>query len=82
MSPGSYSRPPSHDGSGGSSTNHDHVIGIVDDSLRIGKEERVAMKMAVQDFTEATNHTLILHIVSSSTSDPMKAALSGKYNCF
>ena len=52
--------------------------GIIDDSFRVGKEERVAMKMAVEDFNEATNHTLILHTIRSSITDPMKAALSGK----
>ena len=63
-----------HDGSSASVTG---VLGaIVDDSYRVGKEERVAIKMALQDFHQATNQSLTLHM-KSSRGDPMKAALTG-----
>ena len=69
-----------------SRADHDHdwrsanvtgVVGaIVDDSCRGGKEERVAIKMALQDFHQATNQSLTLHM-RSSRGDPMQAALAG-----
>ncbi|PON92788.1 Ionotropic glutamate receptor, metazoa [Trema orientale] len=65
-----------HEGTSASVTG---VVGaIVDDSCRVGKEERVAIKMALQDFHKATNQSLILHI-RSSRRDPMQAALAARH---
>lgn len=53
------------------------VVGaIIDNSSRIGKEEELAMKMAVEDFRFFTNRSLILHIIDCRR-DPMHAALAG-----
>ncbi|KAF3442449.1 hypothetical protein FNV43_RR16365 [Rhamnella rubrinervis] len=60
---------------------NEHVVGIVgaivDHTSRIGKEEKVAMRMAMEDFYSITNQTLILHIIDSQR-DPMHAALGAK----
>ncbi|KAH7512617.1 hypothetical protein FEM48_Zijuj12G0109900 [Ziziphus jujuba var. spinosa] len=61
------------------------VIGIVgailDNSSRAGKEEELAMKMAIEDFHSdyysSTNQTLILHVINSD-GDPMQAALAAR----
>ncbi|KAH7512618.1 hypothetical protein FEM48_Zijuj12G0110000 [Ziziphus jujuba var. spinosa] len=57
------------------------VIGIlgaiVDNTSRARKEEKVAMKMAIEDFNSSTNQTLILHIINSS-GDPLQAALAAR----
>lgn len=49
---------------------------IVNNSSRIGKEEQLAMEMAVQDFNNYTNQTLVLHI-RNSRGEPVTAALLG-----
>ncbi|KAF3442448.1 hypothetical protein FNV43_RR16364 [Rhamnella rubrinervis] len=60
---------------------NEHVVGIVgaivDHTSRSGKEEKVAMRMAMEDFYSITNQTLILHIIDSQR-DPMHAALGAK----
>nr|POE59601.1 glutamate receptor 2.1 [Quercus suber] len=51
------------------------VIGaIVDNSSRIGKEERLAMKMALEDFYYRFNQSLVLE-VRNSQGQPIQAAL-------
>ena len=58
------------------------VIGaIVDNSSRIGKEESVAMKMALEDFYVKFNQSLVLHIRDSQR-QPIQAALEGNYTYF
>ncbi|KAA8523959.1 hypothetical protein F0562_010610 [Nyssa sinensis] len=56
-----------------------HVKGIVgaivDYSSRIGKEEKVAMEMAIDDFFNYTNQSLILQL-KYSQGEPIKAALA------
>ncbi|KAJ6423652.1 hypothetical protein OIU84_024596 [Salix udensis] len=52
------------------------VIGaIIDMSSRIGKEQRAAMEIAVEDFNGTGNQTLVLHIKDSQR-DPVRAALA------
>ncbi|XP_057955060.1 glutamate receptor 2.1-like [Malania oleifera] len=52
------------------------IIGaIVDESSHIGKEEKVAMEMAIDDFTCKNNESLVLHIKDSGK-EPLRAALS------
>lgn len=54
------------------------IIGaIIDESSRIGKEERVAMEIAKEDFYSYSNQSLALHI-KDSQGDPVRAALAGK----
>lgn len=54
------------------------VIGaIIDNSSRVGKEERVAMEMAMEDFYANGNQRLVLQIRHSLQTDPMQAALAG-----
>ena len=50
---------------------------IVDNSSRIGKEEIVAMKLAIHDFNNKSNQQLDFH-VRDSQSDPVLTLLSGK----
>ncbi|CAK9141165.1 unnamed protein product [Ilex paraguariensis] len=48
---------------------------IVDYGSRVGKEEKVAMEMAINDFNDHTNQRLILR-VNNSQGDPFQAALT------
>lgn len=59
------------------------IVGaIVDNTSRACKEEKVAMRMAIEDFNfNNTNQTLILHIINSS-GDPLQAALAGSNKIF
>ncbi|KAJ9671517.1 hypothetical protein PVL29_025292 [Vitis rotundifolia] len=50
---------------------------IIDNSSRIGKEEIVAMKLAIHDFNNKTNRQLDLH-VRDSQSDPVLTLLSAR----
>ncbi|THG14455.1 hypothetical protein TEA_016302 [Camellia sinensis var. sinensis] len=62
-------------------TNHvkKSIVGaIVDFSSRIGREEKVAMELAIDDFYFNTNISLILE-VSDSGGDPIQAAHAGIY---
>ena len=52
---------------------------IVDNSSRIGKEEIVAMRLAIHDFKNRTNRQLDLH-VRDSQSDPVLAVFSGNHH--
>lgn len=55
------------------------IIGaIVDHTSRIGKEEKVAMEMAIDDFRLYSNGSLCLHIENSQR-EPIQAALAGNY---
>lgn len=59
------------------------VVGaIIDNSSRVGKEERVAMEMAMEDFYANGNQRLVLQIRHSLQRDPMQAALAGWYVYF
>ncbi|KAL6283570.1 hypothetical protein ACE6H2_014499 [Prunus campanulata] len=62
-------------------TKDDHfmcILGaIVDTSSRIGKEETVAMQMAVEDFFKKSNHSLVLNI-RNSKGEPWQAALAAR----
>ncbi|XVF70104.1 hypothetical protein PTKIN_Ptkin11bG0135600 [Pterospermum kingtungense] len=52
------------------------IVGaIVDDGSRIGKEERVAKAMAVDDFNDYTNKSLVFH-VRNSQKEPLRAAVA------
>ncbi|GMY31952.1 glutamate receptor 2.1 [Fagus crenata] len=51
------------------------VIGaIIDSSSRIGKEQKVALQMAVEDFYEVSNQSLLLQI-EDSHGEPVRAAI-------
>ncbi|KAM1583129.1 hypothetical protein ACFX10_030778 [Malus domestica] len=52
---------------------------IIDNSSRIGKEERVAIQMALDDHFDSTgNQRLVLH-VRNSQREPLQAALAAKF---
>ncbi|EEF44026.1 LOW QUALITY PROTEIN: glutamate receptor 2.7 [Ricinus communis] len=54
------------------------IIGaIVDERSRIGKEERIAMEIAVDDFNSTSNQSFILHI-KDSRGEPFNAALAAQ----
>ena len=57
-----------------------HVTGIIgaiaDNNSRSGKEEIVAIKMALDDFYHYSNQRFVLHI-QNSQGDPLQAALAG-----
>ncbi|CAK9182953.1 unnamed protein product [Ilex paraguariensis] len=54
------------------------IIGaVVDERTRAGKEEKVAMEMAISDFFNHTNQRLILR-VKNSKGQPVQAALAAK----
>lgn len=59
----------------------DHVKGtigaILDPSSRIGKEQKVAMEMAIKDVFDKTNQSFDLQIKNSQR-EPVQAALAGK----
>lgn len=59
-----------------------HVMGIIgaiaDNNSRIGKEEIVAIKIALEDFYHYTNQSFALQI-RNSQGDPLQAALAGSY---
>lgn len=49
---------------------------IVDNSTRIGKEQKVAMEMAIEDFYDKTSESYALHM-KNSHGEPYRAALAG-----
>lgn len=53
-----------------------NIGAIIDNCSRIGKEERVAMEMAMEDFYANNNQRFVLQI-RHSKKDPMQAALAG-----
>ena len=58
-------------------TSYGAIIGaIVDLSSRVGKEEKVAMEMAIEDFQNRTNQSLVLQ-VKDSQGKPIHAAVAG-----
>jgi hypothetical protein len=60
-------------------SNGKRVIGaIIDSSSRIGKEQKVALEMAVEDFYEVNNQSLLLQI-EDSHGEPIRAGLAGKF---
>uniref|UniRef100_F6H1Z0 Glutamate receptor n=1 Tax=Vitis vinifera TaxID=29760 RepID=F6H1Z0_VITVI len=60
----------------GGTSHSDGSIGvIVDYGSRVGKEEKVAMELAIDDFYKKTNQRLVLHS-RDSQGDPLRARLS------
>lgn len=59
----------------------DHVRGsigaIVDDSNRAGKEQKVAMDMAIEDFYDRTNQSYDFHMKICPGQQPYQQALAG-----
>ncbi|EOY13166.1 Glutamate receptor 2.7, putative [Theobroma cacao] len=52
------------------------IIGaIVDDGSRIGKEERVAMEMAMEAFNDYNNNQSLVLLVRNSRKEPLRAAV-------
>ena len=59
------------------------IIGaIINNSSRIGKEQRVAMNMALKDFFSYSNQSFDLHIRKSTQGDPLQAAFAGQSQAF
>ncbi|KAL6202144.1 hypothetical protein ACLB2K_025855 [Fragaria x ananassa] len=54
-----------------------NIGAIIDNCSRIGKEERVAMEMAMEDFYANNNQRFVLQIKHSKR-DPMQAALAAR----
>lgn len=55
-------------------------IGVfVDPSSRIGKEQRVGMEIAAEDFNNKSQYSKMeLHVQNCTSSNPLQAAYSGK----
>jgi ionotropic glutamate receptor len=54
-----------------------NIGAVIDVNSRIGKEEKTALEMAVQDFNEiSTNHALSLHFRHPGE-DPLQVAYAG-----
>ena len=62
---------------GGISHSNGSIGVIVDYGSRVGKEEKVAMELAIDDFYKKTNQRLVLRL-RDSQGDPLRARLSGK----
>ena len=62
---------------GGTSHSNDSIGVIVDYGSRVGKEQKVAMELAIDDFYNKTNQRLVLHS-RDSHGDPLRARISGK----
>ncbi|RVW42942.1 Glutamate receptor 2.7 [Vitis vinifera] len=60
---------------GGTSHSNDSIGVIVDYGSRVGKEEKVAMELAIDDFYKKTNQRLVLHS-RDSQGDPLRARIS------
>ncbi|KAF2287349.1 hypothetical protein GH714_039701 [Hevea brasiliensis] len=59
--------------------NEINVGAILDETCRIGKEERVAMQLAIEDFNgDNTNRSLIQLLIRYSHREPFQAALAAK----
>ena len=54
---------------------------IVDKNSRIGKEESLAMLMAVEDFNNVNDQNFSF-VIKDFKNDPNQAALAGKSLCF
>ena len=53
------------------------VVGaIIDSTSRIGKEQKVALEMAMEDFCEFSNQSFLLQI-EDSHGEPIRAGLAG-----
>ncbi|KAL2496452.1 Glutamate receptor 2.7 [Forsythia ovata] len=58
----------------------ERVIGAISDcNTRVGKEERVAMYMAIQDFNMQQNQTSILLRLKCSQRNPLQSALAARH---
>lgn len=56
------------------------IIGvIVDNSSRVGKEDLVAIQMAIEDFCNLQNHSCPAFKFMTSQGQPTQAALAGMY---
>ena len=59
------------------------IIGvIINNSSRIGKEQTVAMNLALKDFFSYSNQSFDLHIRNSTQGDPLQAAFAGQSQAF
>ena len=59
------------------------IIGaIIDNSSRIGKEQTVAMNLALTDFFSYSNQNFDLQIRNSAQGDPLQAAFAGESQLF
>lgn len=50
---------------------------VIDDDSRVGKEQKIAMKIAVQNLNNSTNHKLTIHYRNISAGNPLQAATAG-----
>lgn len=50
---------------------------VIDEDSRVGKEQKIAMKIAVQNLNNSTNHKFIIHFRNISTGNPLQAATAG-----
>ncbi|XP_047336098.1 glutamate receptor 2.8-like [Impatiens glandulifera] len=63
-----------------SKVHHAGIIGaILDKSSRVGKEERVAMEIAIDDFYNRTNKRFLLQFEDSNYKEPVQASVAAKY---
>ncbi|XP_010644368.1 glutamate receptor 2.7 [Vitis vinifera] len=63
---------------GGISYSNDSIGVIVDYGSRVGKEEKVAMELAIDDFYNKTNQRLVLRL-RDSQGDPLRRRLSANH---
>ncbi|XP_022848459.1 glutamate receptor 2.8-like [Olea europaea var. sylvestris] len=58
----------------------EHVIGAISDcNTRVGKEERVAMEMAIQDFNMQHKQTFLMLRLKCSKRKPLQSALAARH---
>ncbi|KAK1382200.1 Glutamate receptor [Heracleum sosnowskyi] len=49
---------------------------VIDEDSRVGKEQKIAMKIAVQNLNNSTNHKLTIHFQNVSAGNPFQAAIA------
>lgn len=57
-----------------------NVGGVINLHTRVGKEQKVAMELAVQDFHESSCYSMVLHLKDSSRNSD-RAASAGNKHC-
>lgn len=50
---------------------------VIDEDSRVGKEQKIAMKIAVQNLNNSTKHKLTIHFRNVSAGNPFQAATAG-----
>lgn len=50
---------------------------VIDEDSRVGKEQKIAMKIAVLNLNNSTNHKLIIHFRNINAGNPLQAAIAG-----